>query len=163
MAQSQQSQIFYTIYSTDMPSAGQPPGAAQAGEQTSDMDKALKSAEQLFVTGKFLKVEVKKKYTEEKTGRQIEITLKMFEGKAKKDRSALIFSIIAILAGAGTFSGTYLLTKEPETAQETTAEAEKGTEASAPAENGEKATAPAESSGSTPSPDSAETPAPHGE
>ncbi len=151
MAQSQQSQIDYTIYSTDMPSAGQPPGAAQAGEQTSDMDKALKSAEQLFATGKFLKVEVKKKYTEEKTGRQIEITLKMFEGKAKKDRSALILSIVAVLAGAGTFAGTYFLTKEPETAQEATAEA--GTEAEIPAENEKNAEHPP----------AAETPAPHKE
>lgn len=165
MAQSQQSQIDYTIYSTEMPGAGQSPGAAQAGEQTSDMDKALKNAEQLFSTGKFLKVEVKKKYTEEKTGRQIEITLKVFEGKVKKDRSVLILSIVAVLAGAGAFSGAYFLTKQPETASpEATAESGAGT--AVPAENGEKSGEAPEhppAAEGAESSDSAPAPASHGE
>lgn len=112
MASSQQSQIVYTVFSTDMPMGGKAPGPAQAGEQTSDMDKALKEAERLFATGKFLKVEVKKKYAEEKTGRQIEITLKVFEGRIKKDRSLLIFSVLAVLAGAGAFAAAYLMTRQ---------------------------------------------------
>lgn len=142
MAQSQQSQIIYTVHATEAQSSGKSSGAAQTGEQTSDMDKALKSAENLFNTGKFLKVEVKKKYTEEKTGRQIEITLKLFEGKAKKDRSLLILCIATVLAGAGAFSGAYFLTKPPAPPAES---APQGAH-----QDGQAHTAPAEDSAPSP-------------
>ncbi len=147
MAQSQQSQIIYTVHATERPSSGKASGAAQTGEQTSDMDKALKSAENLFNTGKFLKIEVKKKYTEEKTGRQIEITLKVFEGKTKKDRSLLILCVATVLAGAGAFSGAYFLTKPSAPPAETAPQDAQTPQAPATPEKEEGSASPAHEAG----------------
>lgn len=111
MAPPPQSQITYTILAVDRPAGGQPPGPAREHSATHDMDKALKDAQDLFGTEKFLKVEVKKKYTEEKTGRQIEITLKAFESKPRRDMSLIIVSALAIAAGLAAFAGAYFLTR----------------------------------------------------
>lgn len=105
------SEIVYTIYGVDMPPAGKPPGAEQAVNAVNDMDSAIKQAEVLFESGKYLSIEVKKKYAEEKTGRTIEMPLRRWEGKQKKDFGVALFLILAVLAGGAAFGLTLLVAR----------------------------------------------------
>lgn len=102
------SEIVYTIYGIDMPPAGKPPGAEQPLNAVNDMESAIKQAESLFESGKYLSIDVKKKYAEEKTGRTIEMSLRRWEGKPKKDFGVVLFLILAIVAGAAAFGLTFL-------------------------------------------------------
>lgn len=104
----QSSEITYTVYGVEMPPAGKPAGAEQTVNATSDMDGAIKQAEALFGSGKYLTIDVKKKYAEEKTGRIIEIPLRRWEGKIKKDFGVALFLILALLAGGAAFGLTFL-------------------------------------------------------
>lgn len=112
MPPSQHSQILYTIFTVDMPPMGKAAPAPKENQSTADMDQALKQAESLFATDSYLKVEVKKKYAEEKTGRLIEISLKSFERKAKKDYTLILFTTLALLGGIAAFAGAYFLTRD---------------------------------------------------
>ena len=69
---------------------------------SSDMGKALGEAEQYYNTRKFHKVEVKKKYVDEKNARTVDMTLKTFEGNLKKEIG--LGTILGIAIGLSVFA-----------------------------------------------------------
>src|SRR5690606_8168182 len=98
MAQAQSAGIEYTIYTFDMPVP------KQKGENSwkkyatlEDMTKAMSEAESLLQTQKFQKIEVKKKFFDQKKNRTVDMTLKVFESSPKKDYTILIVAILAVL------------------------------------------------------------------
>lgn len=101
--------IEYTIYTFDQASAR---NDWQKHDTLNEMDRALKMAEGLFHTGKYHKVEVKQKYFDKKANRNIDVTLKVFEGAGKrKDLSVLLIVLFAVLCGAAAFGLTYILNR----------------------------------------------------
>ena len=115
MAESKQQQnqsqpIEYSVYTLEAVAPGEKNNnELEKQKTTEDMDEALKDALVLFQTEKYQKVEVKKKYFEEKTGRTIEMTLRSLEAGKKKDWSMVILVIASIAAGAGAFALTFFL------------------------------------------------------
>lgn len=77
---------------------------------TNDMDKAMKAAEQYYETREFQKVEVKKKYFDEKNQRTIDMTLKTLEGNIKKEMGAMMLLLIGIVLCGTAFAAAYFLT-----------------------------------------------------
>ncbi len=104
----QSSEITYTVYGVEHPASGQKPQGEQSLHATADMDAALKQAQASFESGKYLLVDLKKKYHEEKTGRIIEMSLKRFESRPKKDLGVALFLILAVAAGGAAFGLTLL-------------------------------------------------------
>ena len=79
-AQNAAAQIEYSVYTFDIPSGkGQSKWTKHSTQP--EMDDALKQAEDLVQTGKFLKIEVKKKFFDQKTNRIVDMTLKTFDSK----------------------------------------------------------------------------------
>ncbi len=78
-------------------------------EVLTDMDKALAQAQKLLATGKYSKVEVKKKFFDEKNNRKIDMTLRMLEAGKKKPLGTWVFVVGALLCGVGAFALTYFL------------------------------------------------------
>lgn len=72
-------------------------------ETSQDMEGTLKKAESLSYTGEYQKVEVKKKFTDPEKGREIEMTLKLYEGKAKRPASMMEIILVAVLCGVLAF------------------------------------------------------------
>lgn len=70
---------------------------------TQDMNKALKSAEDLIDSREYPKVEVKKKFFDEKNNRTVDITLKVLEGRVRKPIGAVLLTVFAVLCGAAAF------------------------------------------------------------
>ena len=59
-----------------------------------DLNGAMDEADNLFSSGKYRKVEVKKKYFDRKKDRNIDVTLKVFEGKRKgKKRECFVIAL----------------------------------------------------------------------
>lgn len=109
-SQAQQA-IEYSVYTLE----SSPPGEENKNDPekhstTDDMDASLKEAAVLFNSGKYRKVEVKKKYFEEKTGRTVEMSLRLFEAKDKKDYSLILLVLLAVACGAIAFSLAFFLT-----------------------------------------------------
>lgn len=97
--------IEYTIYAVDMAK-----GSSGAVGTMTDMAQAIEKAEEMIGSGAYLKVEIKQKYFDKKNGRNIDMTLKVFEAKKKfKINTAMIF-VFAILCGGIAFAVTYFLT-----------------------------------------------------
>ena len=71
---------------------------------TENMDKAFKSAEELIGSREYPKVEVKKKFFDEKNNRTVDITLKVLEGKVKKPIGVGTLTLIALICGAAAFA-----------------------------------------------------------
>lgn len=80
---------------------------------TNDMDKAMKSAENFYNSREFQKVEVKKKYFDEKNQRTIDMTLKTFEGNLKKEMGIMTLLAIALVLCGTAFAAAYFLTLPP--------------------------------------------------
>lgn len=80
---------------------------------TSDMDQAMKSAEKFHNSREFTKVEVKKKYFDEKNQRIVDMTLKTFEGNLKKEMGAMMLLAIGLVLCAVSFAAAYFLTLPP--------------------------------------------------
>lgn len=76
---------------------------------TTNMNEAMKAAEKMLASGEYHKVEVKQKYFDAKNNRQIDMTLKMLEYKAKKPMSLLMIIIITLICGAASFGLTVFL------------------------------------------------------
>lgn len=103
--------IEYTIYTFDMPSAKQKGDNSWKKHATlEDMTKAMIEAESLYQSQKFQKIEVKKKFFDQKKNRVIDMTLKVFESSPKKDRTILIAAGLAVLGGLGAFGACFFLT-----------------------------------------------------
>ncbi len=104
--------IEYTIYTFDMPKAGQK-GESKWQKHTTldDMIKAMVEAQNLYDSEKYLKIEVKKKFFDQKKNRVVDMTLKVFERDAKKDYSTIIAIIFAVVCGVGAVAASFLFTK----------------------------------------------------
>ncbi len=82
MAQAQAETIEYTIYTFDRPAPETPPTHSWKRHATlADMQQAMIEAAQLHRTQKFQKIEVKKKFFDEKQNRKIAMTLKVYEAR----------------------------------------------------------------------------------
>lgn len=112
MAQAPAAQIEYTIYTFDMPTPKQKgENSWQKHATLDDMAKAMGDAEELHLTQKYHKVEVKKKFFDQKKNRTVDMTLKVFENKVKKDHTILIVVIAALVCGIGAFAASFFLTQ----------------------------------------------------
>ncbi len=112
MAQAPAAQIEYTIYTFDMPKPKQKGANSWKKHATlDDMSKAMNEAESLHGTQKFQKIEVKKKFFDQKKNRTVDMTLKVYESTPKKDYSVLIFIIFAAICTGGAFAASFFLTK----------------------------------------------------
>jgi len=113
MAQAQAAaQIEYTIYTFDMPSPKQKGDNSWKKHATlEDMSKAMQEAENLHQTQKFQKIEVKKKFFDQKKNRIVDMTLKVFESQPKKDYTIAIALVLALILGVGAFAASFFLTK----------------------------------------------------
>ena len=111
MAQAQAAQIEYTIYTFDMPSPNQKGDNSWKKHSTlEDMMKAMNEAQSLHETQKFQKIEVKKKFFDQKKNRVVDMTLKVFETTPKKDYTLIIAAIAAVLLGGAAFAASFFLT-----------------------------------------------------
>jgi lipoate-protein ligase A len=70
---------------------------------------ALNTAERLYKSGKYKKVEVKQKYFDDKNDRMIDITLKVLEEDGKANINIFAILTFAALCGAAAFSITYYI------------------------------------------------------
>ncbi len=77
---------------------------------TDNMDRAMADAEKFHNSREFQKVEVKKKYFDEKNSRTVDMILKTFDGNFKKEMSALLILVLAILASGAAGGLAYFLT-----------------------------------------------------
>ena len=112
MAQAPAANIEYTIYTFDMPVPKQKGDNTWKKHSTlEDMTKAMMEAEGLSKTQKFQKVEVKKKFFDQKKNRTVDMTLKVFETTPKKDYTMIIVAVAAVLCGIGGFAASFFLTK----------------------------------------------------
>ncbi|MEM6780748.1 MAG: hypothetical protein AAF569_02675 [Pseudomonadota bacterium] len=104
-------QIEYNIYTYELP-AGQKKGKAKwkLTQTLSDMNDAMKAAENLHGSKKFQKVEVKQKFFDEKKNRTVDMTLKSFELKPDSNIGLYIALFGSVFAGVLAFAATYLLT-----------------------------------------------------
>lgn len=72
-----------------------------------DMDAAFSEADKLSNKGDYYKVEVKKKYVEPKTGREVDMVLKVFEYRQKKPMPLFVIILLTFLAGGVAFALTF--------------------------------------------------------
>lgn len=111
MVQAPAAQIEYTIYTFDMPVAKKKGDISWKKHSTSDdMGRAMAEAEGLLETQKYRKIEVKKKFFDQKKNRTVDMTLKIFETEPKKDYTIPLAAACAILGSGGAFALTYFLT-----------------------------------------------------
>lgn len=122
-------------------------------ETTEDMEHALRKAEQLSYTGEYHKVEVKKKFKDKENDREIEMTLKLYEGALKKPttvKHALVVALLCcILAFLVSFFGVKFMKLQKATAEREAMEVAKAAAAEAalhadPMEEEQKEDAPME-------------------
>ncbi len=112
MTQAQTAQIEYTIYTFDMPTPKQKGQNSWKKHSTSmDMGKVMVEAENLHQTQKFQKVEVKKKFFDQKKNRTVDMTLKIFETAPKKDFTTILLILLGIVGCGGAFAASFFLTK----------------------------------------------------
>ncbi len=112
MAQAQAAQIEYTIYTFDMPVPKQKGDNSWKKHATlDDMGKAMSEAESLLESKKFQKIEVKKKFFDQKKNRVVDMTLKIFETSPKKDYTVLIAVFMALIGGLAAFAACFFFTK----------------------------------------------------
>lgn len=104
-------QIEYSIYTYDMPRPGQKGESKWQKHVTlDDMIKAMVEAQNLYDSEKFQKIEVKKKFFDQKKNRVVDMTLKVYERDLKKDHSTMIAIIFALICGIGAFAASFLMT-----------------------------------------------------
>lgn len=112
MNQAQSAQIEYTIYTFDMPSPKQKgQNSWKKHSSGDDMTKAMSEAETLHQTRKFQKIEVKKKFFDQKKNRTVDMTLKTFESAPKKNYTTVFLILLAVLGTGGAFALSFFLTK----------------------------------------------------
>lgn len=105
--------IEYSVYVFHDPKSKKAQSKWEKVEVTNNMDKAMKSAEDLIEKRVYPKVEVKKKFFDEKNNRTVDITLKVLEGKVKRSMGTIDWVLIAIICGALAFGITYFLGSQP--------------------------------------------------
>ena len=101
-------QIEYSIYTFDMPNDGQKDESKWQKHATlDDMIKAMAEAQNLYDSEKYQKIEVKKKFFDQKKNRQVDMTLKVYERTPKKDYSTAVAIIFALFCGVGAFAASF--------------------------------------------------------
>ena len=106
----QAAQIEYSIYTFDMPKPKQKGQTKWQKHATlDDMIKAMAQAQSLYESEKFQKIEVKKKFFDQKKNRTVDMTLKVFECTPKKDHSTAIAIGFALFCGVGAFAASFFL------------------------------------------------------
>lgn len=100
--------IEYSIYVHHLPKAKKDK-AFELLETTTNMDEAMKKADELYASGEFKKVEVKQKYFDPKNNREIDMVLKTLELKIKKPLSLPVIILLAVACGAASFGLTVFL------------------------------------------------------
>ncbi len=104
--------IEYTIYTFAKTDAGdQKNNKWEKHDSQGDMQQVLVKAEELFESGDYQKVEVKQKYFDKKKNRNIDMTLRVFEFEKKREISAFMILVFAVICGAAAFGLTYFLMK----------------------------------------------------
>ncbi len=103
--------IEYSIYTFDAPKGGKSANKWERRDTQTEMAAAMKTAESLFASGKYQKVEVKQKYFDKKQNRNIDMTLKVYEARKKKEINIVAITLFAVLCGGLAYAITYLLTK----------------------------------------------------
>ena len=105
-------EIEYKIMTFAMPGAQKKSEIQWEEHETlSDMSAAMQKAQALIDGGKYHKVEVKKKFFDQKKNRSIDMSLQVLEAKIKKDFTIPLFLFLAIAAGAIAFVASFFLTK----------------------------------------------------
>lgn len=102
--------IEYSVYVYFDPKKAKSKSPWEMKGITDNMEKAMAEAEQYYSTREFQKVEVKKKFFDEKNARTIDMTLKTFEGNLKRDMGAMTILAIGLVLSAVAFAATYFLT-----------------------------------------------------
>lgn len=103
-------QIEYSIYTFDMPKGKQKGQSKWQKHATlDDMIKAMAEAQNLYESEKYQKIEVKKKFFDQKKNRIVDMTLKVYECAPKKDFSTMIAIGFALFCGAGAFAASFFL------------------------------------------------------
>ncbi len=104
--------IEYSVYVYNDPHKSQGKTPWEMKTVTDNMDKAMSAAHQLHESRQYTKIEVKKKYFDQKNNRTVDMTLKVLEGNLKREISILtiLFSCIALSAAA--FAAAYFLTAQ---------------------------------------------------
>ncbi|MFP4313050.1 MAG: hypothetical protein ACLFR0_01875 [Alphaproteobacteria bacterium] len=110
-AAQQEQSIEYSIYVYHDPKK-KPEKPWEMKGVTPDMNVAMKKAEELNDSREFKKVEVKKKFYDEKNARTIDMTLKTFEGEKKKEMGAVTLLAIGLVLCAASFAAAYFLTAQ---------------------------------------------------
>lgn len=102
--------IEYSIYTFDMPSGKQKGESKWQKHSTlDDMIKAMVEAQNLYDSEKYQKIEVKKKFFDQKKNRTVDMTLKVYERTQKKDYSTIIAIGFALFCGIGAFAASFFL------------------------------------------------------
>lgn len=105
-------QIEYAIYTFDKNDAkAKGDSKWQKHATLSDMVKAMSEAQSLLESKKFERIEVKKKFFDQKKNRTVDMTLKVFESEPQKDYGTIIAVAIALFCGVGAFALSFLLTQ----------------------------------------------------
>ncbi|MCD8496980.1 MAG: hypothetical protein LRZ85_02175 [Alphaproteobacteria bacterium] len=123
--QATEQSIEYSIYVHHHPASKKDRDWEMIGDTTTNMKEAMKKAEGLHASGNYHKVEIKQKYFDPKNNRQIDMTLKVLEGKAKKQMSLVTIILFTLVCGAAAFGATVFLVggkaEAPASAKTTTA------------------------------------------
>lgn len=98
--------IFVHHHPKDVKEAGK---ESEKIEVTNNMDAALKKGEALSKSGQYQKVEIRQKYFEEKTKRNIDVTLKVFDHKPKKPIGLGLIIGFTVVCGILAFVLAYFL------------------------------------------------------
>lgn len=103
--------IEYSIYTFDPsdPKKGGRSNTWLKRDTKTEINDALSIAEKLFKTGKYQKVEVKQKYFDQKSDRNIDTTLKVFEGRKRLEINVAMIFAFAVFCGAVAFGATYMI------------------------------------------------------
>ncbi len=71
-----------------------------------DMERALSEAASLFDTGRYRRVEVKKRALDPKTGRQADVAVRVLQKKSRRPAVPTLIVVIAILCGLAAYGLT---------------------------------------------------------
>lgn len=77
---------------------------------TDNMEKAMSDAQSLHDSREYIKVEVKKKYFDQKNNRTVDMTLKVLEGNVKREMGVMTILAISFVCCGLAFAGAYFLT-----------------------------------------------------
>lgn len=113
MTQAPAAQIEYTIYTFDMPQPKQKgDNSWKKHSSLVDMGRAMSEAENLHQSRKYQKIEVKKKFFDQKKNRTVDMTLKTFESTPRRNYKTLLLFLFAILGAIGAFAASFFMTKD---------------------------------------------------